>query len=72
MYLACQYRMIAKVRGHRHFRLLLAIWAMILIMLPVGAPVEHRGFMAGLLLALSVGSAIELARSAAIPEQPTC
>ena len=62
VYLYIQYSVLKRARGHQYFRLVAGIWIYILIILPVAATLEYRGSISGLLLALSVGSAIELKR----------
>lgn len=54
VYLYSQFSILRKIRGHSHYRLLLAAWCQLLILMPVAATVDHRGFVAGLILALSV------------------
>ena len=54
VYLVTQYRVLQRIRNHSHYRLLFAAWVQLLVLIPVAATVEYRGFVSGLILALSV------------------
>jgi hypothetical protein len=61
-YLYWQYRLVKASKQHRYYRLLVAVWAFLIVIIPVGATLEYRGTVAGLLLALSLGCVSEISR----------
>jgi hypothetical protein len=63
LYLGKQLQIARSISKHPYYRLILGAWAQVLVLMPVAAPIEHRGFMAGLLLAMSVGCVYELTAS---------
>ena len=60
LYFMLQFSALLAARGHPDFRFVLATCALVAIVMPVGAPLEYRGFITGLLLAVSIGCASEI------------
>lgn len=58
-YIKLQYNVMKRISMHPYYRLILAFWVQLLMMLPVADIIEYRGFMSGLVLALSVGALYE-------------
>lgn len=61
-YLYWQYRLVRASRAHPYYRLIVAVWIFLLVIMPVGATLEYRGTASGLLLALSLGCMLEVSR----------
>jgi len=59
IYLIRQYGILRAVKSHPYYRLILAMWVQVLVTMPVGAPIEYRGFLTAFVLALSVGCLYE-------------
>jgi hypothetical protein len=63
IYFSLQYKLLRNAKDHPYHRLLMAVWVYLLVILPVAATLEYRGSISGLLLAVSLGCAIEVARA---------
>ncbi|NTW87899.1 MAG: hypothetical protein HGB26_01965 [Desulfobulbaceae bacterium] len=63
IYFFVQFRALRAAKEHHYYRLIMAAWIFLLVMLPVAATIEYRGSMSGLLLAMSLGCAVEASRS---------
>jgi hypothetical protein len=62
VYLSLQYKLLRASIGHQHYRLIMAAWVYLLVILPVAATLEYRGSISGMLLALSLGCTYEVNR----------
>jgi len=63
VYLSLQYKLMRHAKDHPYHRLLMAVWVYLLVILPVAATLEYRGSISGLLLAVSLGCAMEVSNS---------
>lgn len=54
-YLLLQGVSLFKASQHTYARLLFSIWILLLVILPVAATIEYRGYVSGLLLAITMG-----------------
>lgn len=60
VYLYLQIKNLGVIKKHPEYRLIMAAWMQLLIIWPVAAIIEYRGFMSGLLIAATIGCAMEL------------
>ena len=59
-YLLLQGNLIRNIYHHKYAKLITSTWVLLLVALPVAASIEYRGFLSGLLIALSIGCLLEL------------
>lgn len=62
-YLSLQVKLLRKIKNHFYQRLILAAWVQLLIMSPLSAPIEYRGFISGLLLGITIGCSLEVRKT---------
>lgn len=61
-YFFLQGNILKSILWHINFKLFFSAWIILVVTLPVAATIEYRGYMSGLLLALSIGCLLETKR----------
>lgn len=58
-YYIVQSSTLIRIRQHKHTKLLVSIWILLIATFPVAATIEYRGYISGLLLAISIGCLLD-------------